>query len=452
MESIPVGTLYQLCAVVDGESGVQPPLGWLQVWGHLPPKGHKLKGNYAALYQKWTVIGIPPIVGPVFVPVPVYALAIQGTKDWKDISEDFCVEHQVPFAPVPGAQISKGSGAALTDVLQLTDDTTKVTLRAYLPTLRANSYLVVTGHSLGGNLASVMGPWIATNVPHFTSPYKPEFPSNLGVVTFAAPTAGNLAFAQYLNRQTTYAAHFNVNDVVSNVWAETGALCLDHALKLFPGPGLSPAPLAVRAIIDHIRKKMAANKVSYAQTRGELFAYPTATPPGDLDALHRWLWELNYQHNHAYNAMFLGGTSAAPAPARPVPGGYRVELVVVNNTGGPIRCTNVSGALFDVPGFQLGIGAQIPNGRTGTYRSTTNNRLFATFAPDGGGSTWQMGMTCPRAAHNSASGSPNAGLRTYSRTGTPVTFTYAPGQPNQADWNHGKEDKGGVIPYGECSL
>ena len=305
MENISVQTLYQLCAYVDGESGVPIPQGWVQIWGHLPVKDQKLSGNYAACFQKWIEIPIFPI-GPIFVPIPVYALAIQGTKDGMEILEDFEVVQNVLFPPVPNAWISQGSSQALGDVLQLADDETGITLQDFLPTLPEKAYLVVTGHSLGGNLASVMGPWIATNVPNYISSNQPEFPPNLGVVTFAAPTAGDQVFAEYLNRQEAYQAHFNVNDVVSNVWAETGELCIANLKKLFPPEGPAPAPPAVKGILDAIQAGMASNKVSYTQTRGQMFAYPCSTPPADKkDELERWLWQLNQQHNDAYNATFL---------------------------------------------------------------------------------------------------------------------------------------------------
>lgn len=305
MENVSVQTLYQLCAVVDGELGVPTPQGWVQVWGHLPVKDEKLSGNYAACYQKWIEIPIFPI-GPIFVPVPVYAIAIQGTKDAMEILEDFEVANHVLFPPVPNAYISKGSSDALNDVLQLTDDKTGITLQDFLPTLPENAYLIVTGHSLGGNLASVMGPWIAANVPNYISPNQPELPPNLGVVTFAAPTAGDQVFAEYLDRQETYQAHFNVNDVVPHVWAETGELCIANLKKLFPATGLNPAPPAVKDLLDAIQAMMAQNKVSYTQTQGQMFTYPCETPPADKkDELGRWLWELGYQHNHAYNATFL---------------------------------------------------------------------------------------------------------------------------------------------------
>lgn len=129
---------------------------------------------------------------------------------------------------------------------------------------------------------------------------------------------------------------------------------------------------------------------------------------------------------------------------------YRVELVVVNTTNAPLQCTNTCCEGFDVPGFELSIGTQVQPGQSATFRSETHNRLFATFQPLGGSSAWEMAMTCPRGSHNSACGNPGAGLQTYSRSGTPATFRFIPGQANKADWNHGDRDDGDVVKYGNC--
>lgn len=314
MESISADICYQLCAVVDGEHAVSLPSGWSRVWGHLPAADKKLLGNYAALYLKGTEVPPGSSEGTL---VPSYIIAIQGTKDAKDILEDFNVGCQVPFAPIENALISAGSSDALADVLQLKDDSTGVSLKDTLLGLPENATLVVTGHSLGGNMASVLGPWVSANVPNFGSDQKPEFPPNLGVVTFAAPTAGNDVFAQFLNRQETYEAHFNLNDVVSNVWAQSGELCLAHVDKLFPAPGPSPAPPLVKTLLAAIQSRMARHNTSYVQTRGEFFTYPCATPPPNTGGAEKdWLWELNYQHNDAYNKMFLKPEREAQATTK----------------------------------------------------------------------------------------------------------------------------------------
>lgn len=130
---------------------------------------------------------------------------------------------------------------------------------------------------------------------------------------------------------------------------------------------------------------------------------------------------------------------------------YRVEFIVVNNTGLAVQCVNTCCEGFDVPGFTLSVGTTIQNGQRGTFRSATNDRIFATFTEVGGAGAWQMAMTSPKSSRNSACGSLMAGLQIYSRTGTPTTFTFIPGQPNQADWNHGDKDDGDVVRYCDCS-
>src|SRR4051812_22497511 len=175
-------TLYGLCAAVDGPDTKDPP-GWLRVWK--PPAVGT--GNYAVVFQQYQEI----------LPLPMYAVVVQGTHNEADILEDFAIVPQVPFPPIGGtAAIAQGSSDAMGEVLALANASGQ-TLQAYLQALPSGVSLVVTGHSLGGNVASVLLPWIAANIPAFgpnTSPLT-SLPTNLFAATFAAPTAGNLAFA-----------------------------------------------------------------------------------------------------------------------------------------------------------------------------------------------------------------------------------------------------------------
>lgn len=126
----------------------------------------------------------------------------------------------------------------------------------------------------------------------------------------------------------------------------------------------------------------------------------------------------------------------------------RVQLLIKNNTGTTVTCTDIACEGFD----DLNVGDTLENGGQKTYTSSSNDRIFCTFeqvAPGKG--AWQLGVTCPKSSHNSAQGSFDAGLQTYERTGTPVTFTYDFGNPNQADWNNGDKDTGASVPYGDCS-
>ena len=288
---------YSLCAYVDGPHSGSPPSGWDEIW--VPAKPKRLPGNYAIVFQAQAQ---PTLL----------ALAIQGTQDFKDILEDFHVVPQRPFPPIEGAAIAAGSHGGLHDLLELagTYKGAPTTLGSLLGSIPAGSSLLVTGHSLGGNLASVMAPWIAANVAAFGPNPTPlaSLPKNLTTITFAAPTAGNAAFAQFLDANPErYRAHFNRNDVVSNVWAQSGPLRISNIDGLFPWPGPSPAPPFVQELLTRKIGEMAGAHppVSYTQTHGFIFEFPPA-PSSNTTPAEAWLWELGYQHNYAYCQQFLG--------------------------------------------------------------------------------------------------------------------------------------------------
>lgn len=93
-----------------------------------------------------------------------------------------------------------------------------------LNAMENGSELIVTGHSLGAQLATVLSMWLDT-----------EFGSNATVkaVTLAAPTAGNQAFATCNATQLgTEGRIYNVLDVVPKAWDEAG---LNSIYDLYPG-------------------------------------------------------------------------------------------------------------------------------------------------------------------------------------------------------------------------
>ena len=126
----------------------------------------------------------------------------------------------------------------------------------------------------------------------------------------------------------------------------------------------------------------------------------------------------------------------------------RIVLIVTNNYDLDVECTDIKCQKFD----DLKVGTVIPAGGVGIFESSTNDRVFCTFEQvRPGAGFWQLGMTCPKSSSNSAQGSFRAGLQKYRRRGTPVTFEYVLGQPNRADWDNGRQDKGENVPYGHCS-
>jgi triacylglycerol lipase len=266
---VDISTALQLCAAAADPS--QLPSGWaLTAWGV-----GDLNGNQAIVAQQ---------TGTSQVAVAVRGTVVTNIWNWL---MDFDVFHQVAFTGISGALISKGAYDGLQNLTAMTGRN-GMTLPKYLASLAGDTSLLVTGHSLGGNLASVLAPWIAMNIDNLSA--------NLSVMTFAAPTAGNAAFADYFNGMKSQ-AYFNSNDVVPQAWAN-----LAYIKTLFPSPGPS-APDAVQRAVDALLAALERANVSYTQTAGTSGA---ATPESTTD----WGTEVGFEHSIA-TYMSLFGPDAA---------------------------------------------------------------------------------------------------------------------------------------------
>lgn len=80
-------------------------------------------------------------------------------------------------------------------------------------TKNGDKKLIITGHSLGGNLANVYASYFAECLKRQFS----KTADNVSLVTFAAPASGNADFANDLDAKITNAWHLhNIHDVVPN--------------------------------------------------------------------------------------------------------------------------------------------------------------------------------------------------------------------------------------------
>ncbi|MBV9772558.1 MAG: lipase family protein [Gemmatimonadetes bacterium] len=143
-----------------------------------------------------------------------YVVAIRGSvlsfswesfQDW--FEQDFNVLYQSPWTytdDANGAQTSRGAADGLSDLTSLVSTVGGKQVRL-LDFLMDNAVaneipIAVTGHSLGGGLATVFAPWLQYQI---TTAGKTV--PGLVVMTFAAPAVGNQAFAQ------AYDAMFGAN-------------------------------------------------------------------------------------------------------------------------------------------------------------------------------------------------------------------------------------------------
>lgn len=150
------------------------------------------------------------------------AVSIRGSdfSFWLNWLEDLAAIRLVPydqFVPTASkaAQIAFGTAVGLRQVLGMLDGTKS--LETFLTAAPEGTPILITGHSLGGCLASVLAPCVANWLGSS---------SNLSVYTIAAPSPGNEDFADYYNTlftlqsgHSTAFRFFNSLDVVPNAWA-----------------------------------------------------------------------------------------------------------------------------------------------------------------------------------------------------------------------------------------
>ena len=132
----------------------------------------------------------------------------------------------------------------------------------------------------------------------------------------------------------------------------------------------------------------------------------------------------------------------------------RIYLTITNTTSIPLTCASI--VCEEIPGMspapEAGArGTMLEPGETKHFEIPTNNRVFCEFDSLDGKIAYRMAMTCPKSSHNSAAGYARSGLQTYSRTGTPVHFTFLLGEANRADWDHGDSNHEDCPEYGDCS-
>lgn len=166
-----------------------------------------------------------------------YAVSIRGT-DFKfifDWIEDADVLNLAAFPYVsttdPNIKIAQGTMDGLNDLLSMTGsdiinpDQPDTNLLQYLMQAAMNSQtdinIYVTGHSLGGCLATVIAAWLSYQAAGWQ---HLSVKVNVLAYTFAAPSAGNSNFASYYNTLYTTESGsnafriYNELDLVPNLW------------------------------------------------------------------------------------------------------------------------------------------------------------------------------------------------------------------------------------------
>jgi hypothetical protein len=287
---------------------------WLNTATNLPPNGDP---------SGWKLIFKPKFSGDLLHLNKDYAVILQNTSDQNLLAvvvlgthdffqqfllEDLDIDNPVEFVNsfktdfIENAKIASGAGQAFLNVLGLKETDDGSTFRDFLYARDwTTQSVLITGHSLGGTLASMLAPLLAAWILK-EAPLQHPLPPNMQVFTFAPFAAGNQQFADYLDGSQQYQAHINLNDVVPNVWATTGDFQVNNIYNMYSKPG--PAmPQDKKDELKSIVKKIPSG-FNYIQTKNpKTFTYPIQPPNVPPDK--QWDWEVGVQHVNAYDKQYL---------------------------------------------------------------------------------------------------------------------------------------------------
>lgn len=254
---------------------------WSIWWG----PATSIEGNYAFIVEKISTGDFALVVRGTMNGLP-----FQSIENWIN---DLRVDHQERCDDLSDcAKISAGAKTQARNLWGTWSD--GATLETAMRTLPPGARLFVTGHSLGGNLASVLAPH-ASVLRHGE---LPDADSGTIVYTFAAPTAGNTFFADEFNVHFPESRRYwNSLDIVPDAWANLAAIEYKYL------PDLScPNPVLVRGLTRTVADFEDAQNSYYGQTNGEGTVLPGRMVPLLLQppafrGLQRWDVEALVQHS-----------------------------------------------------------------------------------------------------------------------------------------------------------
>ncbi len=237
-----------------------------------------------------------------------YAVVVRGT-DWSfilDWIEDFAsLLTLVPYPALNAGNIAEGTllGLLVLQGLNFLDFFNS-------QTFPADATVYVTGHSLGGCLASAVAPLVANTLGD---------PARVKVYTFAAPSPGDAGFQSYFNglfvaNGMAFRIYDNL-DAVPNAWTTLATIETYYQ-------GFLPCPQDIKDILDFAISKV-GNEYATVGTDHELtghiiWPFQADKSAADFDPIGDaiFLWQVAQQHSHLNYLSLLGAKLVTAAVAR----------------------------------------------------------------------------------------------------------------------------------------
>jgi hypothetical protein len=172
-----------------------------------------------------------------------YALVIRGSliefsnEGFQNfILQDFNIFNIQPWNyadSVKEAYISNGAYTGFQNLLQLKDGNTGLTIKEFIEQkIFAGASIVITVHSLGGNLAYPLAGYLKKELPA-------DKKNNLQLITFGAPAVGNAAFVQDMEEKFPMAERYVTDKDIAPVFPDIDRISelakkigLDSVLKM----------------------------------------------------------------------------------------------------------------------------------------------------------------------------------------------------------------------------
>ena len=277
--------------------------GWKLIW-----EGNEREGNYAFVTSNGRE----------------YALVIRGSlinftwgafQNW--IYQDLHVVSQKKWEYTndsSAAKLSQGTYDAWQNLCKMADKKTGQLLLPFLKTkLKDDLPLLITGHSLGGNLATVYASYLWQEFKKI-SPKSSHF----NVITFAAPAAGNAAFANDFNKKFPASIRVeNSNDIVPKFPSASGISSLGNLFNDSLSAdkiqvGYKSLTVSLSTVFSLLKTTMTVLEFTsglstYMQTNGngKTISIPLSRKNSGNDIIN-WFAEAGYQHSIAQYAKEEG--------------------------------------------------------------------------------------------------------------------------------------------------
>jgi hypothetical protein len=280
-----------------------------------------------AYLPAWKIVWNPQPVGGNYAFVATngetYAIAFRGslisfTEDaftnWINHDLNVAIQDKWPYSGTANAHIAQGAYTAWQNLEKMRDRSSGKSLWSFLSEhVTEKEPLVLTGHSLGGNMASVYASflwWKFNEAKHQKN--------NINVITFASPAPGDKAFADDFNSRFPASQRIeNTNDIVPKFPSSNRITSLSELFS----PTLSADSISIG--YKQISTKLSSvftligTALDLLELKGDFYGYTPTNGNGHVITIglsgknnHNdaaaWFAEAGYQHGMAQYAAAVG--------------------------------------------------------------------------------------------------------------------------------------------------